>query len=365
MVSDLLTTAGAEAAHTINHPGNQVLIGLARRVQAALGWAPDATDPGRTLLDSVHAPLDPLVVAAHGLDVAPRPDWVVGGRAVPDADVVEAPALVRRAPARGARGAAAARTAAAACSAGGPREHAPPRRRAPEHGVTRCGQAHADADLAAGAASGRTRVERAVDLPDLAWLPDLLQHEAAGHHVHAHVTDRLLGTDPHRAREVLQALAARVPLSVTLHDLPQPADGRWFDARRALAAAAVAGCRRVVVSSEHERRLLAACLPPGTDLSHVHVVPLPLDAHPAGPGRPPHHPVVGALGFVYPGKGHDDVLEALRGVEGAEPAGARPGRCRARRPARRPAPAGRGAGHRAHRHRLRAGRRACRSGCAR
>ncbi|GAB3682378.1 glycosyltransferase family protein [Angustibacter aerolatus] len=188
----------------------------------------------------------------------------------------------------------------------------------PEHGVTRCGQAHADADLAAGAASGRTRVERAVDLPDLAWLPDLLQHEAAGHHVHAHVTDRLLGTDPHRAREVLQALAARVPLSVTLHDLPQPADGRWFDARRALAAAAVAGCRRVVVSSEHERRLLAACLPPGTDLSHVHVVPLPLDAHPAGPGRPPHHPVVGALGFVYPGKGHDDVLEALRGVEGAE-----------------------------------------------
>ncbi|WP_460446246.1 WcbI family polysaccharide biosynthesis putative acetyltransferase [Angustibacter aerolatus] len=90
VVSDLLTTAGAEAAHTINHPGNQVLIGLARRVQAALGWAPDATDPGRTLLDSVHAPLDPLVVAAHGLDVAPRPDWVVGGRAVPDADVVEA-----------------------------------------------------------------------------------------------------------------------------------------------------------------------------------------------------------------------------------------------------------------------------------
>ncbi|MEO7746382.1 MAG: hypothetical protein ABIV05_09175, partial [Actinomycetota bacterium] len=42
------------------------------------------------------------------------------------------------------------------------------------------------------------------------------------------------------------------------------------------------------------------------------VVPLPIDAEPPASGdRPARTPDVGLLGFVYPGKGHLEVLEAL------------------------------------------------------
>jgi hypothetical protein len=84
-VSDLLGAAGADAVHTLNHPGNAVLIGLARRVQAALGAPPDAAEPGRALLGEVRAPVDTDVLAARGLDPgAAVPHWTVGGRRVAD-----------------------------------------------------------------------------------------------------------------------------------------------------------------------------------------------------------------------------------------------------------------------------------------
>ena len=34
-VSDLLRPAGIDAGHTVNHPGNTVLVGLARRIEEA------------------------------------------------------------------------------------------------------------------------------------------------------------------------------------------------------------------------------------------------------------------------------------------------------------------------------------------
>lgn len=86
-VSDLLTGLGVEAAHTLNHPGNPVLIALARRLQAALGLPADATDPGRALLGGIRAPLDAAVLDALGLAAPPRPYWVVDGAPVDDADV--------------------------------------------------------------------------------------------------------------------------------------------------------------------------------------------------------------------------------------------------------------------------------------
>ncbi|WP_345427127.1 WcbI family polysaccharide biosynthesis putative acetyltransferase [Pseudonocardia xishanensis] len=81
-VSDLLTGLGAVAAHTLNHPGNPVLVALARRLQAAVGAPADAADPGRELLGGIRAPLDAAVVAAWGLDAEPRPDWEVHGEPV-------------------------------------------------------------------------------------------------------------------------------------------------------------------------------------------------------------------------------------------------------------------------------------------
>lgn len=88
-VHDLVRATGVRAANTINHPGTPVLVGLARRVQAALGWAETATDPGFELLDSVHSPLDPVVRDAVDPSAPARPDWVVDGRTVPDAVVVD------------------------------------------------------------------------------------------------------------------------------------------------------------------------------------------------------------------------------------------------------------------------------------
>lgn len=89
-VADLLDAAGARATHTVNHPGNGVLAGLAARVLAAAGLAGDVADPGRTLLDSVHSPVLPEVLEALGLPGPARDEWLVDGRRLPDAAVREA-----------------------------------------------------------------------------------------------------------------------------------------------------------------------------------------------------------------------------------------------------------------------------------
>ncbi|MCX6462086.1 MAG: WcbI family polysaccharide biosynthesis putative acetyltransferase, partial [Pseudonocardiales bacterium] len=86
-VADLLLGLGTDAAHTLNHPGNAVLIALARRVQAAVGLPADADDPGRALLGGVRAPLDPDVLNALGLGAEPRDHWLVDGAPVDDGQV--------------------------------------------------------------------------------------------------------------------------------------------------------------------------------------------------------------------------------------------------------------------------------------
>lgn len=89
-VVDLLDDAGAAAAHTVNHPGNEVLTGVARRVLDAIGTPAEPAVPGRTLLDSVHTPVLPEVLAVLGLAPAARDDWLVHGSRIPDAAVREA-----------------------------------------------------------------------------------------------------------------------------------------------------------------------------------------------------------------------------------------------------------------------------------
>lgn len=86
-VHDLLRAARTRAANTINHPGNPVLVGMARRVQRALGWPETAVDPGYEMLGSVHAPLEREVRDTLDPSVDVRPDWVVDGRPVTDANV--------------------------------------------------------------------------------------------------------------------------------------------------------------------------------------------------------------------------------------------------------------------------------------
>ncbi|MCM3516610.1 WcbI family polysaccharide biosynthesis putative acetyltransferase [Nocardioides sp. P86] len=110
-VADLLDDPAVDDMRTVNHPGPRVLTGVARRVRASLGLAPLEVDPGRPLLDDVHAPVHPVVAAVRrpADGPAPSPDrWRVGGRSVAERDVLAAqlawyadhPAMVREALAR-------------------------------------------------------------------------------------------------------------------------------------------------------------------------------------------------------------------------------------------------------------------------
>lgn len=92
-VSPELTRRTCEDFHTINHPGNRMLVAAARALQRALGLPVDAVDPrtrepGRILLGSVLTPQEPEVFAALGLEPAPGRDaWLVGGERLADANV--------------------------------------------------------------------------------------------------------------------------------------------------------------------------------------------------------------------------------------------------------------------------------------
>ena len=143
---------------------------------------------------------------------------------------------------------------------------------------------------------------------------------------HWHYTDRLFGCRATAAAERFVTVASSTGRRrlVTLHDVPEP--GRTDHARRRVSAyRMIAGCvDAIVVASEHERQLLRRC----EITTPVHVVPLPIDDRyapvidPAATPRnhvdnDPHRTrVIGVLGFLYPGKGHLDVVRAAASVPG-------------------------------------------------
>lgn len=128
--------------------------------------------------------------------------------------------------------------------------------------------------------------------------------------VHVHVTDRLFGRGPESAAIWIEELAARRPVTVTLHDLPQRSDGPMLARRTAAYRRIVAAARGTVCNSVHETQLLAE---QGTAPTRAFsVIPLPVAAptvvRPTGDGP---EPVAALLGYVYPGKGHAEVLDAV------------------------------------------------------
>lgn len=131
----------------------------------------------------------------------------------------------------------------------------------------------------------------------------------SGELAHVHFTDRLWGSTPEHAAERFERLAARGPVSVTLHDVPQASDGeRGFPRRTDCYRRVVEAAAGTVCNSLHEQRLLELAL--GRRVQ-VHVVPLPAQPpqpRPAG-WRPSNE--VAVLGFYYPGKGHLEVVEAV------------------------------------------------------
>jgi hypothetical protein len=88
-VSDVFAAPRVGDMLTVNHPGNRILVTLARRLQEAIGVAPVAADPGRVLLGEVVAPVEAPVLAALGIDADPVDGWTVRGEPV-DAAAVHA-----------------------------------------------------------------------------------------------------------------------------------------------------------------------------------------------------------------------------------------------------------------------------------
>jgi hypothetical protein len=81
-IGDLFRRPDFSLMRTINHPGNPVWLTLAARVRRALQISEAVRDPGRELLDHIHAPRHPVVIRAFGLSDEPDLDWHLGGQRV-------------------------------------------------------------------------------------------------------------------------------------------------------------------------------------------------------------------------------------------------------------------------------------------
>ncbi|GAB3249186.1 glycosyltransferase family protein [Kineosporia babensis] len=130
---------------------------------------------------------------------------------------------------------------------------------------------------------------------------------------HVHYTEALFGPDARAAAAAFLRMRANlpVPLSVTLHDLPDPGDEpsryrRRADGFRAVAEAADA----VFVNSRHELGLLQTF----AKLVVAQVVPLPMVAGSPIEAQQRPRPLrqAAVFGFLYPGKGHEELLEEMR-----------------------------------------------------
>ncbi len=146
---------------------------------------------------------------------------------------------------------------------------------------------------------------------------DIRRDQLAGADVvHLGFTDRLFGVAMPDAVAAVSRLAAEVRaagacLSLTLHDVPHddsPLQRRRRDGYRQVIALA----RGLVVNSQVELGLVH------DDAGHVHslrVAPLPVltaaETEPDGPGAAASNsPVVAVLGYLYPDRGYEAVIDA-------------------------------------------------------
>lgn len=187
----------------------------------------------------------------------------------------------------------------------------------PHHGVTRYGRGLLVAARTVEAADAAGHRLRHVDLETASpGRADLL---------HVPFTDRIFGATLDAAVDSVRHLLDReAPRSwvVNLHDLPQREEGADRYSRRAAAYAWLAARADVVVAnSQHEARGVHDL--PGCADVNIRVIPLPLepvaapgtgrrapDGEPLRGGDPPTPADIGLLGFVYPGKGYERLIDA-------------------------------------------------------
>lgn len=135
--------------------------------------------------------------------------------------------------------------------------------------------------------------------------------------VHICFTDHLLGDTPARAVQLMHRLGEQFYLSISFHDVPQVQEGEERFASRTRAYVELGERADVlVVNSEHEAAFFRRhCRKAVYPL----VLPLPLAAvetqgnYRAKPLT--EQPLdISVMGFLYPGKGHQELLESLNGV---------------------------------------------------
>jgi hypothetical protein len=157
------------------------------------------------------------------------------------------------------------------------------------------------------------------DRTEVAWVDSLPGAQAVARRAgraHLHVTDRLLGRSPEEAADRLEGLASVTALTVTVHDVPQTSDGTGLERRVAAYTRMFAAVDAAAVNSQHEQRLVADFLP-GVATPHA----IPLGARRSSPSglRSREHDaarsgrrdlVVLLAGYIYPGKGHAQAIEA-------------------------------------------------------
>ncbi|HET7799604.1 MAG TPA: glycosyltransferase [Humibacillus xanthopallidus] len=155
-----------------------------------------------------------------------------------------------------------------------------------------------------------------IDAPGVVTAATELRRALARHdRAMIHVTDHLLGATAHDAADLVEELSRSTSLALCLHDIPQPEEGEArYDRRRAAYRRFVDSASVVVVASEHERALLARCLDGHETSTRVVVLPLPVERVDT-PAPERHSPrvepaQVAVLGFLYPGKGLEHVIDA-------------------------------------------------------
>jgi len=177
----------------------------------------------------------------------------------------------------------------------------------PEHGVTRFGL-----DLAAAMGG---RVVHAAEASAVV--------APGSPRAHVQYTDALYGRDTASAAASFELFTERLRASGagtvtgTLHDLPDPDDEpARYQRRRTTYRQVLARLDAAIVCSDHERARFERLFEAGEARPAVTVIPLPIAplALPAPADRPAPRHEVGVFGFVYPGKGHEDVVDALTGL---------------------------------------------------
>lgn len=130
--------------------------------------------------------------------------------------------------------------------------------------------------------------------------------------IHTTFTDHLFGPSPDEAVGSLLTRVGGRALSVSFHDIPQPEEGEERFARRApaylrLAQACLDSGGVAVTNSDHEAHFFRSR---GVDVSVVRL-PIPrIDSSFA-----PEPGTVGVLGFLYPGKGYETLIDDLAGTD--------------------------------------------------